>query len=112
MYRFTKKQRLLTKPDYDAVFNNAKKIKTENFLFLFKKNTLGFPRLGLALSKKKIPQAHDRNRAKRLMREMFRLKVTLAAIDIVVLARCNVNWANRAEVVTQLSAVWNELSNQ
>ena len=110
MFRFTKEQRLLKSQDYDAVFNHARRIKSENFIFLFKENTLGFSRLGLALSKKVIHKAHDRNRTKRLLRETFRLSKSLPAIDIVVLARSTINWHNRSVVMTQLSNVWNDLS--
>ena len=112
MYRFTKAQRLLTKQDYDAVLKASKKIKTEHFIFLFRENALGFSRLGLALSKKIIAKAHDRNRAKRLLREMFRLRNNLIPLDIVVLARSKINWNNRSQVVTQLSTVWNDLSTK
>ena len=112
MYCFTKAQRLLAKQDYDAVFSHSKRIKTTHFIFLFKENSMGVARLGLALSKKIIHKAHDRNRTKRLLREMFRLNTNLIPMDIVVLARSAINWNDRSMVVTQLSNVWNDLSKK
>lgn len=112
MYRFTKAKRLLASQDYDAVFETPKRIKTTHFIFLFKENSLGFARLGLALSKKSIPKAHDRNRAKRLLRETFRLRTNLIPVDMVILARSNINWNDRSMVVAQLSNVWNDLSKK
>ena len=48
------------------------------------------PRLGLAIAKRLMPRAVDRNRTKRLVREAFRLKQSaLPARDYVVFARQN-----------------------
>ena len=41
-------------------------------------------RLGLIVSKRMLPRAVDRNRAKRVIRESFRHAVELPAMDIVV----------------------------
>ena len=47
-------------------------------------NTLGVARLGLVVGKRMIKRAVDRNHAKRVIRESFRLSSGLAAMDIVV----------------------------
>lgn len=109
MYSFKKEQRLLTKRDYEVVFKQAKKIATSEFVFLFRENTVGKPRLGLALSKKNIAKAHDRNRIKRLLRETFRLQ-SLPAVDIVVLARQGVSGLNGSALTAKLGKAWNKLA--
>lgn len=57
-------------------------------MVLARNNGLSHPRLGLAISKKSLPLAVQRNRIKRLSRETFRhLQQQLGGIDIVVLSR-------------------------
>lgn len=42
-------------------------------------------RLGLVVGKRALPRAHERNRAKRVLRELFRRRrSTLPAMDVVV----------------------------
>ena len=51
-------------------------------------NGLEHPRLGLAIARKHLRRAVDRNLLKRLIRESFRMhQGTLACVDFVVLAR-------------------------
>ena len=59
-------------------------------------NTVGTPRLGIAASQK-IGNAVKRNRAKRLVRELFRAYKPPSPIDIVVIPRremLEASWPN------------------
>ncbi|MBA2657268.1 MAG: ribonuclease P protein component [Tatlockia sp.] len=106
---FNKTQRLLKKSDYDYVFAQAKKLATSEFIVLHRENTLGNARLGLALSKKMIQKAHDRNRIKRLLRETFRTK-ELPAFDVIFLARPGVAKVENKTLIARLSTIWNKLA--
>lgn len=106
---FEKTRRLLKKSDYDYVFEQAKKIVTPEFIILHRANTLGFSRLGLALSKKAIPMAHDRNRIKRLLRETFRTR-ELPAFDVIFLARQGVAKVENKTLIAELGVIWNKLA--
>ncbi len=106
---FDKTKRLLKKSDYDYVFEQAKKTVTPEFIFLHRANTLGYARLGLALSKKVIAKAHDRNRIKRLLRETFRTN-ELPAFDVVVLAKQGVAKIDNKTLIANLGTIWTKLT--
>ena len=109
MYCFDKTRRLLKKSEFDHVFQQAEKVVTSDFIVLYRSNTIGHARLGLALSKKIIPKAHDRNRVKRMLRETFRTQ-RLPAIDIIVLGRHGVAKVQNSIVNARLDKAWNKLS--
>lgn len=108
MYCFDKTRRLLTKSDYDNVFQEAKKLVTSEFIVLYRENTVGHARLGLALSKKMIAKAHDRNRIKRMLRETFRARC-LPSVDIVILARSGVSKVKNTIIIAKLGTLWDKL---
>lgn len=110
MFPFKKTQRLLNKCDYDRVFEQAKKIVSPDFILLSRDNDLGYPRLGLALSKKMIAKAHDRNRIKRLLRECFR-QSALPSVDMIFLARSGVAKQTNTGINTRLKTTWDKLSS-
>ncbi len=88
--RFTlrKKERLKKVKDFKRVFDHGKSLGGSTVAFYFCSNNLGFPRAGFIASKKVSKRAVDRNRAKRLMREVFRLnKHKLKPFDIIFIAR-------------------------
>jgi len=107
MLNFPREKRLIKKSEFEDVFNKGKKIASQHFIFFYYKNNLTYARLGLAISKKKIPLANDRNRIKRLIRETFRCHV-LANLDIVVIARQQINTENSI-LINQLGKVWDSL---
>ena len=108
MTSFDKTRRLLTKSDYDYVFAKAKKITTPEFIVLYRDNSMGFSRIGLAFSRKAIAKAHDRNRVKRVVRETFRIQ-HLIAVDIVVLAKPGAGRIQQETIIASLGKIWDKL---
>lgn len=108
MFCFSYARRLQNKKDYDYVFADANKIVTSEFILLHRENCLGHARIGLALSKKMIAKACQRNRLKRVLRESFRVHI-LPPIDIVVLARHGVAKADNTSINANLDKAWNKL---
>jgi ribonuclease P protein component len=89
------------------VFADAKAVSDDSFTILCRPNQLGHPRLGLAISKKMLARAVDRNRVKRLIRETFRLGATeLAGRDFVVMARRGIRPERPVENQQALVRLW------
>lgn len=68
-------------------------------------NSLGHPRLGIAISRKCAPHAVTRNRAKRIIREAFRLCTDrLGSVDIVFLGRPGLAGQSREDLRAVIAA--------
>lgn len=76
-------------------------------------NTLGHPRLGMALSKKQVRRAVERNRIRRQVRESFRLhQHQLGGVDIVVLGRAGIDTLSTQELRSAIDRSWEELAKR
>lgn len=106
---FARFKRLVTKRDYNLVFKSANKTVTTDFIVLHKKNGLSQARLGLAISKKVLPKAVQRNRIKRILRESFRTRNKLPPIDLVFLAKHNIASQDNSSIFKGLTILWDKL---
>lgn len=80
------------------------------FLLLARENDQLTARLGLAISKKQVARAVNRNRIKRLFRESFRL-TSLENIDVIALARTNLGSMSNREISAKLEKAWQKLNH-
>ena len=107
--RFKSSNRLKRPEEFKRVFASNQKVVDKTFLFLAKKNDLNRPRLGLAVPKKHIQSAVERNRLKRIIRESFRLKQKLlTGKDIVVVVREKIE-VNKKSIEPVLARHWNKI---
>jgi ribonuclease P protein component len=94
---FPRSARLLDAASFTPVFREGHRLPSRWFTVIWRRRDHAGARLGLALAKRQIRQAHDRNRLKRLLRETFRLqRATLPDVDLVFMARpaaCSVDLA-------------------
>ena len=88
--RFPKELRISRKTEFDAVFKKGRRIVAGQLLLFVKDNGFGIPRIGIAAGKR-YGKAVERNRARRIVREIFRrfIRKALPAVDIVVVVRSN-----------------------
>ena len=106
-FGFPRSHRLTNSADFQFVFDNARKSSDNYLTVLARANDRGQPRLGLAISRKSIRNAVDRNRIKRLVRESFRLKVDrLSGVDFVVMARTAARQADNQSLSMCLEKHW------
>ena len=83
--RFGRGHRLLLKRDFDAVLREPQlRLRRGPLWGAARPNDVGVARLGLVVAKKVLRRAVDRNRVKRVIRESFRKRRGLPALDIVV----------------------------
>jgi ribonuclease P protein component len=85
--RFTAAHRLLRKEGFDRVLH-AESLADRHFKVFFARNNNNNARLGIVASKRTLPHATDRNRIKRVIREVFRQhRIKVRHLDLVVMVR-------------------------
>ena len=85
--KFTATQRLLRKDGFDRVVQ-AENIADKHLKIFFVSNNQDNARLGIIASKKILSRAVDRNRYKRIIREVFRQhSIKAQKLDMVVMVR-------------------------
>jgi len=96
---FPKSHRLLKPRDFQNVFQRARKWSTNGLTLYARPNTLGHPRLGIAISRKCSRSAVVRNRIRRVIRESFRMcQDQLGGFDLVFLGRAGLERLERREL--------------
>lgn len=120
-FYFSKSQRLLKAIDFKIVFDNPSfKVHQTNLLFFVKMHepmsefsgTMEDScRLGLAITKKKIKRANERNRLKRLIREQFRLHQYQFnyIFDVVVIVKVGTQSLSNQELFRQIDAGFQQI---
>jgi ribonuclease P protein component len=98
-YNFSKKNRLSLNQDFDKVFKNGEHKTCNFFKLIIYKNNLPYSRIGLKIGKK-IKSSVERNRIKRIMREIFRKNKHKFSenIDIIVIPYKNITLTNYEEI--------------
>ncbi|HBA64841.1 MAG: ribonuclease P protein component [Gammaproteobacteria bacterium HGW-Gammaproteobacteria-10] len=113
VFSFPPQLRLRKPSEYKKVFTGPVKSSDAYFTLLAVRNELDHPRLGLAIAKKIIKKAVDRNMLKRTARESFRLQQhELINIDVVVMARKDALNASPEQLQKSLARHWLRLVNR
>lgn len=115
-YGFGKEKRLLTAFDFKPVFNQTSfRIHQSHLLFFIKINTcMPSSRLGLAITKKKVKRANERNRIKRLMREYFRQHYAEFNLpfDVVLTVKQSTSVLTNAEINCQIHEAFEQIKEK
>jgi ribonuclease P protein component len=106
--RFTKDRRVRRRSEYQQVFERGSRVQSRFFTFVLVPNGGSLPRLGLVASRK-FGGAVARNRAKRLIREMFRQELPRASgfgADLVVIPKTGLLGASSRAVAEDFQSAW------
>lgn len=107
---FPRAARLLKPAEFRRVFQRARRAQDAHFTILARHNGDAPARLGLAIARKQVRRAVDRNRIKRIVRDSFRhRRGELHGLDLVVMARARAVQADRATLHASLAELWQQL---
>ena len=87
-------QKLRRRTEFTRVYEKGTRHRGRFMTCFALRNDVGSPRLGISASQK-IGNAVMRNRAKRLVRELFRARKPLTPLDVVIIPRreiVNASW--------------------
>ncbi len=109
-YEFNRESRLLTPGQFQAVFSKPLRFGSSHITILVTPNSDNNNRLGLAIAKKRVKLAVQRNRIKRQVRESFRLNQhNLPHIDIVVMVKSGTDKLDNKQINQQLEKIWRKI---
>lgn len=113
--KFRRAARLRSRDQFDRVQRGGRRVSTRLFTLVASPNTLGCDRLGIIASRK-VGGAVVRNRAKRRIREVFRMRAVPQGspeagrfLDLVVVARYPVTEAAFSIVEADFQAALRQL---
>ena len=84
--RFRPAERIRRRAEFKQIYDRGLKVHSRYTTVFFLANSLGVGRLGIAATRK-IGGAVQRNRAKRLIREVFRRNKLAPGFDVVVVPK-------------------------
>ena len=82
----TRTERVRRRPDFERAYETGKRINGRFMMIFVAPNGGPAPRLGVAATRK-LGSAVERNKAKRLAREVFRRHKIAAALDVIIVPR-------------------------
>ncbi|MES1965956.1 ribonuclease P protein component [Psychrobacter sp. AH5] len=113
-FRFTKEQRLLTPAAFREVFDAPeRKLHQSHLMAFIRSNTLDQPRVGMAITKRKVPNAVSRNLVKRLIRENFRNQAfNLENKDIVFIVKNSIKDISNKDIKKQINNIFKKIEKK
>lgn len=105
--------RLTRAVEFETVLKNGYRRSSANFAAQAIMSAGKETRLGLIASRKAAPRSVDRNRGKRLTREIFRDRSSsLPALDVVVRLKNNLRGANNPALRTELQGLLKSIAER
>lgn len=86
MSRFRPAERIRQRAEFQKIYERGARLQSRYFTIFLLGNELGLGRLGIAATRK-LGGAVERNRAKRLIREVFRRNKLARGVDVVIVPK-------------------------
>lgn len=111
---FKKEQRLLTPAAFKDVFDAPeRKLHQSHLMAFIRNNSCNQPRVGMAITKRKVPTAVIRNLIKRQIRENFRIQASnLENKDIVFIVKKSVKELTNKDLKNEINNIFNKIKNK
>ncbi len=105
--RLTRCERLRHRRDFERAYRLGRRIRLPYLTMVLAPNTKGLRRIGLSVSRRKVGKAVRRNRAKRLLREVFRRHKDLfpPGHDVIFIPRHTLLERSMVEIAEDLRRV-------
>ena len=113
-YTYTKSQRLLTPVAFREVFDAPERKLHQSHLMAFvRSNSYEQPRVGMAITKRKVPTAVARNLIKRQIREQFRIRANdLEDKDIVFIVKKSIKGLSKIELKNEINNIFKKIEKK
>jgi ribonuclease P protein component len=118
-FSFSKEQRLLSALEFKkAIGSPVAKLMNDALVMYVAPNEanaegVSTPRLGIAIAKRHIKKAVERNTIKRVLRESFRLQsLNLPPLMIVIMSRRDLLGFDKAGLHQKIEALWIQLQQK
>ena len=111
---FVKEQRLLTPAAFREVFDAPeRKIHQSHLMAFVRTNVHEKPRIGMAITKRKVPTAVARNLIKRHIREQFRTTAfKMENKDIVFIIKRSIKDIDNKELKNQINNIFKKIEKK
>ena len=94
------------------MYREGRRISSGQIQIIFAPGSGATPRIGLAIAKRILPRAVDRNRVKRLVRESFRHQAAeLPLLDVVISLRGRKQRGAPQQLSATLNSLWPRLES-
>jgi ribonuclease P protein component len=103
---------LRKRSEFEAVLRSALRVTSRNFVMRARANGTQRARLGIIAGRKAASRAVDRNRGKRLIREVFRTCPVFTAYDVTVQLRSDLRSVANAMVRAELRGLIDSLARR